>query len=615
MLISPPFLPPRQDNETEDAWLDRCMSGYKAGQGAFPIGNNMAWHGGLHLAAPALGAGFEPVRAIADGVLLYKQPSTATRIPELKNSNNRVENDNGVIILKHATDIGTGEHASNITFYSLYMHMDTLADHLPAVGSMVYRKDVLGIAGTVDNRPRTIHFEIVCDDANLKKLLNRTSGEVALGNNGRSDAVYGENHYLLPANTPVYASKPPLHQPVPSGMTPKTHTAAGESLIISQFYACGPGHAHPSLPGTLAKAGSAYFTTRKHDGTLLGTTEAEDAEYNLYKAATDISHAFEAQHLPAAAIPAPSAVYELLRFGRVINTAHETPLPANVPNWQQIHHGSSNGDIGWVNLNTTGTRIYSDADFPGWQGWQLIQDGNTDGRCQSTTLQNLLKTTPGQTLTWDLARDHFNALLNGSLVGSAKSRQLRRVICKLDSEWDRSKVDQNTKWRTVLSDHNPAPLPPAELPQHQQRVLALCFNFPEYFAAKWHFNPREFIGHFRKCGWLDITETAKSLPKYLFYTNTMPIKAIKTNNSTYTLTKTEAISRISRHHISLMECIRKYIGPNMQRISLFLAQTLLETAQWRDLGGARRMMNEWGLGKYSEATQQQDTIPPFMAEV
>ncbi|MFC3626838.1 M23 family metallopeptidase [Vogesella amnigena] len=474
MLISPPFLPPRQDNETEDAWLDRCMGGYQAGQGAFPIGNNMAWHGGLHLSAPPQGEGFEPVRAIADGVLLYKQQSTAVSILELKNSSNRVDSDNGVVILKHTTDIGTGNNATNITFYSLYMHMDTLADKLPNVGKMVYRKDVLGIAGSVDSRPRTIHFEIVCDDANLKKLLNLDERLAPqLSGNGRIDAVYGENHYLLPANTPIYASKPPLHQPLPTGMTPKTHTAAGESLIISQFYACGPGYAHPTQPGTLAKAGSAYYTTRKHDGTVLGTTEAKDAEYSLYQAATDISDAYEALHLPAATIPAPSAVYELLRFGRVINTAHETPLPANVPNWQQLRYGSGDSDIGWVNLNTTGTRFYSDADFPGWQGWQLIDDGNTDGRCESTTLQALLKITPDETLTWDLARAHYNTLLDNSQPASLKSRQLRRAICKLNSEWDKSKVDQNTKWRQERSDYNPEPMSATDLEQCQKRVRAL----------------------------------------------------------------------------------------------------------------------------------------------
>ena len=55
MLISPPFLPARNLADTEDAWIDRCMSGGLPGQGAFPVSFNLGWHGGMHLAAPANG--------------------------------------------------------------------------------------------------------------------------------------------------------------------------------------------------------------------------------------------------------------------------------------------------------------------------------------------------------------------------------------------------------------------------------------------------------------------------------------------------------------------------------------------------------------------------------
>jgi hypothetical protein len=65
MLISPPFLLPRNLADTDDAWIDRCMVGGLPGQGAFPVSFNLGWHGGMHLAAPVNGAQREPARAIA----------------------------------------------------------------------------------------------------------------------------------------------------------------------------------------------------------------------------------------------------------------------------------------------------------------------------------------------------------------------------------------------------------------------------------------------------------------------------------------------------------------------------------------------------------------------
>ena len=55
MLISPPFLPARNVNETEDDWIDRCMPGGAPGEGAFPLSFNLGWHGGMHLIAPMNG--------------------------------------------------------------------------------------------------------------------------------------------------------------------------------------------------------------------------------------------------------------------------------------------------------------------------------------------------------------------------------------------------------------------------------------------------------------------------------------------------------------------------------------------------------------------------------
>ena len=69
-----------------------------------------------------------------------------------------------------------------------------------------------------------------------------------------------------------------------------------------------------------------------------------DYEYNLYKRATTLAGACVAAHLPNA--PAPSAMYELLRFGRVINTDNERAItPGAVPHWREITYPCGKG---WV---------------------------------------------------------------------------------------------------------------------------------------------------------------------------------------------------------------------------------------------------------------------------
>lgn len=65
------------------------------------------------------------------------------------------------------------------------------------------------------------------------------------------------------------------------------------------------------------------------------------------------------------------------------------------------------------------------------------------------------------------------------------------------------------------------------------------------------------------------------------------------------MTRARARAAVANHQTALNCCIRTYIGSNAQRRAIFLAQVMLETAQWRDLGGTRRLMHEWGFGAYS----------------
>jgi hydroxyethylthiazole kinase len=190
-----------------------------------------------------------------------------------------------------------------------------------------------------------LHFEIVCDDANLRSLVNRQTGNLGTSASGRSDVVFGELYFRLPAGTEIYPVRPldnnPVahHQPldVPTPQPLAAAQTTGEVLYVGLRYAAGNIVENQNQPAGDGVANQnprdhAYVTTCRGDGTPHGVALVEaNAEYDLYSRANAISQSY-----PAGGRPAPSAVYELLRFGRIIDTANVTLTPANVPHWRRI---------------------------------------------------------------------------------------------------------------------------------------------------------------------------------------------------------------------------------------------------------------------------------------
>ena len=170
MIISPPYLLTRNANETDEAWINRCMPGGEPGDGAYPLSNAMQWHGGLHLREPEAHA---PVRAIADGDVVFLRRPTQQPAGPLPVDHAQAYRggwtDNGVVVLRHQTEIGEGANAS-VTFFSIYMHLREI-DAAIQPNRRVYRKSPLGRAGQIYGDPGRLHFEIVCDDANLQRLV------------------------------------------------------------------------------------------------------------------------------------------------------------------------------------------------------------------------------------------------------------------------------------------------------------------------------------------------------------------------------------------------------------------------------------------------------------
>jgi len=536
MIISPPYLLPRNANETEEAWIHRCMAGGDAGDGAYPLSSAMQWHGGLHLREPEANA---PVRAIADGDVVFlrrptEQPAGALP-PDHAQAYRGGWTDNGVLVLRHQTDIGEGANAS-VTFFSIYMHLREIESAIQP-NRRVYRKAPLGRAGQVYGNTGRLHFEIVCDDANLQRLVGRASGNLTTSANGRTDAVYGSMHFRLPAGTLVYPAetRPALNVAQAAG-----GTALAAEVFVELRYASGEGAA--------GNRGDAYLSTYQPDGTRIGQPlEENDAEYNLYRDANAISNAY-----PANARPAPSAVYELLRFGRVIGP--DALNPATVPHWRRIHYP---GGTGWVNLNAANVTKFSDADFPHWIGWSLVDDSaDLDSRCDSATIKAWLdtnsdgKVTPAEAL----------ARMGTDTVAP----KLAKAICKFPTEWNAASIDRRLGWIKTSTAENPNPVDAANFERLRAHVAALAFwpgntGLPE---SHWHWNPRAFIAQFRKCGWLSVNELAQCLPRRSL-----------SNNS---LSWNTAHARAQNHSLALNKYFRKYKDSSRQRHIHALAQIYIE---------------------------------------
>ncbi len=576
MLISPPFLVARGAAQTDDQWIDACMAGGAVGDGGFPVSAYFGWHGGLHLNAPMNGNVAESVRAIADGTVVFvRQPTPRPSDPAATHAQmyRGQWTDNGVVIIRHDTEIGEGANGK-ISYFSIYMHLSSIETTVVRTRA-IYRKSVIGNAGRIYGTQNQIHFEIVCDDTNLQRIAGRITGNLPVTANGRTDAIYGQMYFHVPAGAQIYGQQPlgnnataMMQPPTPRGgakpaavALQPVHTTT-EALIVSLRYAGGEGAA--------ADRGDAYLTTYQINGKSLGEAINEnEAEYKLYTTATNISESY-----PANGRPAPSAVYELLRFGRVIGP--DALTPATVPHWRQVRY---TGGQGWVNLNAANIHKFSDADMPQWKGWKLIDDDtNPDCRCDSQLLRGLLRNTPAEQLT--------EAELRARAALPANAAKLKKTICKFPTEWDAATVDAKWGW---LKTTDVDKISDADFEVLRAHITVMAFwaaaspslvgpaganNAPGAAlpATHWHIDPREFVRHFRKVGWLSANEFAQCFPRrQLHLRNTTFGEAAK---QWVTVLPTATL-----WNIPFNKANRRYgISASKQRLTHYFSHVIPETA-------------------------------------
>ncbi|MFM0004430.1 hypothetical protein PQR57_25820 [Paraburkholderia dipogonis] len=216
-----------------------------------------------------------------------------------------------------------------------------------AVGKKIYRKDLIGTPGQIYGQFPQIHFEIVCDEANLRKMIGRAPG--SLGNSpARTDAVYGDVWFFVPRGTKLFANEPHPYREDDSfpaiatlhPQAPLVPAGTSRDLVIRMHY---------EKDCTL----TTYRQNMDGSWAVCGATPAEsEAEYNLYRRATSLHGRFTDSSL--AAIPicrtkAKSGIFHRRRLSAISEPADgsanpssaKSTLPPMLPRSQNILSAST----------------------------------------------------------------------------------------------------------------------------------------------------------------------------------------------------------------------------------------------------------------------------------
>ncbi len=222
MHISPPILFPRQNNEEYATWVMRTM--LVDPRRGFPVNDVGSWHGGIHIPHTDTGALANPLRAVADGVVVYASYPAPTEKRDTKPLNYDGATDNGCVLIRHEMLIG--EEPVLYVFYSLTMHMKQVRSEIQdKVGVAVRRGQVIGTTGMVSGQ-NAYHFQLCCSSDMLKMLCGRDHGNLDVSAPGRTKPVYGHRYFLLPDGTAIYEGSTPY------GLSASPCCVTTESLYI-----------------------------------------------------------------------------------------------------------------------------------------------------------------------------------------------------------------------------------------------------------------------------------------------------------------------------------------------------------------------------------------------
>lgn len=577
MIISPPFLPPNTNPQSDETWVNSAMfqpasrlDSTQAPEGSFPLSNKFEWHNGLHIQGTVGSDGRTSVHAIADGKIVY--------VGAPKKSNNEVTDeqnfnpfgegarwtDNGIVIVEHATEIGAKrDQAVTLTYYSVYMHLNEIGRFAGGSGSppklkkddKVWRKDIIGYAGQIYGHAGQFHLEIAMNAENLARLIGREPTWVDPSNipaptaDGRIDAVFGAIWFYLPSSTPTQATAPTTHL---RGIPQST---LGQAVWLKMTY----------------RTGGGTYETYDNSGRRLGRHQQANVEYDLYAEANRRHNA-----LPQAdrARSSPSGWYELLRFGRNLGrgptAADKDPLPTNAAHWRQIAGG--NGQVVWADLNAEGSYKFSEADFLPIQGWCFINDDSTpnDQRCDSDNLKKLIADPdPAAPNRFDLTT------LARRLSNNDVAEKIRKTVCNFPSEWNRNDIADRYAFVKELPEFKSNPNAWAQQEKHLNALSYL--DLPDaYKSATWRFHPTEFIATMRMCGWLSASELGQLIPVHVI--RKPGTHGSNTNGYWEQPPLSASLAGLREHAVSINRSLRKFLITSAIRQSCFFGNAIQETA-------------------------------------
>ncbi|EGO8353532.1 M23 family metallopeptidase [Escherichia coli] len=401
MIISPPFLTHPNNSGIDESWIDWMMPVDQFRN--YPINLRGSWHGGIHISYTNAE---DKIRAIADGTVVYVRTPSSVEKRDSAPLNYNGPTDDGCVVIKHETEIGDGE-SGKVTYWSVYMHLNEIEGRVTQ-GSKIYRKDVLGTPGLADG-DKEFHFQIFSDDENTKKLTGREElePETDLTKDGRTEVVYGDIHFYLPVDTIFYDKIPENNSAETTGLSP-VYTSMFP-LFVTMKFDTGNCEMVTRMKKEVSE-GEIDEYVYETVGEALINKDGDKYEYNLYKTAMKLYP------------QRPSSGFELLRFGRVINSEHEVLTPSNAPLWRTVNYP---GGHGVVNLADPNIKKYSDGDFPHWMGWRLVDDDSVhDSQCHSDTINN-----------WKGSK-HF-------------ASSCQRAICHFNQEWEASSLEERFNWLLV----------------------------------------------------------------------------------------------------------------------------------------------------------------------
>ena len=587
MVISPPFLPVPTPGESEADWLARAMKQQVADaihsgaqEGSFPISASHMWHNGIHLSAPPAPGGVHVVRAVADGRVIYvRQPTPHSTDPahplNYSPGGQAFWSDDGCVIVRHSTDIGAAnEVTTGFTWYTLTMHLRTVESAVK-VGARIYRKDLIGNPGKVYGAQADIHLEVCCDETQLIQLtgnrpawrnpFDESRPEVPKAN-GRTDAVFGDLYIFLPPGTATATSPPTDHL--------RSRTGPARTLGARQWVRI------------RYDKGQGYITSLDMSGQPVGAVKHEtDFEYRLYDRACELHRLVGPQVIEG--LSSPSAWYELLRFGRLLDPMGPVPLPIDAAHWREIP--TVNGTV-WADLNAPGSCKFSDADFPAIAGWNFFADDrdHLDQRCQSANMDRWI----GDPLLPPAER-YKTGNLSARLGVKSVREKLKRAICFFPTEWDQTTIDARCAWVRDPKKTTP-PLSDEEWERFRPHAMALTArDLPEeYKNAKWRFHPQEFVAMMKKVGWLSEAEMRQLIPEKIVRGKGAGLKG----PFFYERNESKAGNLIGKNVWALNKMMRKFGINTPHRMAAFAGNSIPETGWWSDFNeshGAEKKYAPW----------------------